>query len=64
MYSIIDKVDGYIEENSGNKDLTLVSTDKNKEVLIKHTEPWYKIKNQDKYARLSLTFSEDLFKTS
>ena len=42
---IIDKVDGYIEEKNGTKYLTLVSTDKNKEVLIKYTELWDKIKN-------------------
>ena len=42
---IINKVDGYVEENYGNKYLTLVSTDKNKEVLIKYTELWDKIKN-------------------
>ena len=45
MYLIIDKVDGYIEEKIGNKFLTLVSTDKNKEVLRKYTELWEKIKN-------------------
>ena len=38
-YLIIDKVDGYIECNSieekdGNKYLILVSTDKNKKVLV------------------------------
>ena len=45
LYFIIDKADDYIEENNGNKYLTLVSTDKNKEVLIKYTELWNKIKN-------------------
>ena len=34
---IIGEVDGYIEEKNGNKYSTLVSTDKNKEVLIKYT---------------------------
>ena len=43
LHLIIDKIDGYIECNSieeenGNKYLTLVSTDKNKEVLIKYPE--------------------------
>ena len=33
-----------IEEKNGNKYLTLVSTDKNKEILIKYTEFWDKIK--------------------
>ena len=32
---IIDKEDGCIEEKNGNKYLTLVFTDKDKEVLIK-----------------------------
>ena len=45
LYLIIDKVDGYIEEKNGNKYLTLVSPDKNKEVLTKFTERWDKIKN-------------------
>ena len=34
FYLIIGKVDEYIEEKNGNEYLTLVSTDKNKEVLI------------------------------
>ena len=42
---IIDKLEGFIEEKTGNKYLTLVSTDKNKEVLIKYIELWDKIKN-------------------
>ena len=33
LYLIIGKIDGYIEEKNRNKYLTLVSTDKNKEVL-------------------------------
>ena len=45
LYLIIDKVDGYIGEKNGNKYLTLVSTDKNREGLIKYTELWDKIKN-------------------
>ena len=43
-YLIID-ADECIEEENGNKYLTLVSADKNKEVLIKYTELWDKIKN-------------------
>ena len=39
FYLIIDNVNEYIVEKSGNKYLTLVvSTDKNKEVLIKYTK--------------------------
>ena len=45
LYLVISKVDGYIEEKIGNKYLTLFSTDKNKEVLIKYTELWDKVKN-------------------
>ena len=45
LYLIIDKKDGYPEESNGNKYLVLASTDKNKEVLTKHTELWDNIKN-------------------
>ena len=45
LYLIINEVDGYFEEINGNKYLTLVSTDKNKEVLTKYTELWDGIKN-------------------
>ena len=45
LYLIIDKVNGFIEEKNGNKYLTLVSTEKNKEVLKKHVKPWDGIKN-------------------
>ena len=44
LYLIIDEVDGYIEEKNGNKYLTLVSTDNNKEVIIKYIKLWDKIK--------------------
>ena len=44
LYLIIDKADECIEEKYGNKFLTLVFTDKRKEVLIKYTELWDKIK--------------------
>ena len=36
LYLIIDKVDGYIEEKYGNKNLTFASTDENKKVLEKY----------------------------
>ena len=49
MYLIISEVDGYIEGKNGNKYLTLVSADKSKEVLIKYTELWDKIKNLIEY---------------
>ena len=34
-YFIIDELNGYIEEENGNKYLTFVSTNKNKKLLIK-----------------------------
>ena len=45
MYLIINEVYGYFEEINENKYLTLVSTDKNEEVLTKYTELWDGIKN-------------------
>ena len=44
LYLSISDVDGYIEENNGNKYLTFLSTDKNKKVLEKYTKLWDKIK--------------------
>ena len=41
MITLKKKLENYI----GNKYLTQGSTDKNKEVLIKHTDLWDKIKN-------------------
>ena len=37
LYLIIHEVDGYIEENNGNKYLAFASTDKSKKVLEKYT---------------------------
>ena len=45
MYFIIGEVDGYIEENKGNKYLIFASKDKKKEVLTKYVELWDGIKN-------------------
>ena len=45
LYLIIGEVDGCIKEKNGNRYSTLVSTDKNKEVFIKHKELWDKIEN-------------------
>ena len=42
---IINEVDGYFKGKNGNRYLTLISTDKNKEVLTKYTELWDGIKN-------------------
>ena len=44
LYLIIGEVDVSIEEKHGNKYLVFASTDKNKEVLEKYTEPWDEIK--------------------
>ena len=44
LYLIIGEVDGYIEENNGNKYLNFASTDKNKKVLEKYTKLSDKIK--------------------
>ena len=44
LYLILGEVDGYIEENNGNKYLTFASTDKSKKVLEKYTKLWDKIK--------------------
>ena len=45
LYLLIDKVDGYIEESNGNKYLTLVFNDKNKDTLKRYIELWDKIKD-------------------
>ena len=46
MYLIIDKVDGHIEENNGNKYLVFDSRYENEEVFKKYTELWDGIKNE------------------
>ena len=45
LYLIINKRNGYIEENHGNKYLTLVPTDKSKYILEKYEELWTKIRH-------------------
>ena len=45
LYFIIDKADGYIEGSNGNKYLTLVSTNKNKDILRNYIELQDKIKD-------------------
>ena len=44
LHLIIGEVDGYIEENNGNKYLTFASTDKNQKVVEKYTKLWDEIK--------------------
>ena len=63
LYLIINEVDGYFEEINGNKYLTLVSTDKNKEVLTKYTELWDGIKNSiEKTNNKSGEYGKDFMK--
>ena len=44
LYIIINELDGYIREKTGNKYLTLASTDENKKILEKYTKFWDEIK--------------------
>ena len=48
LYLTFDQVDGYSEENNGNKYFIFDSTDKNKDVLEKYTKLWDGIKYQIK----------------
>ena len=43
LYLIFNKVNGYFEEINGNKYLTLVPTNENKEKIKKYEELWSKI---------------------
>ena len=43
LYFMINKVNGYFEEINGNKYLTLVPTNENKEIIKKFEELWSKI---------------------
>ena len=63
LYLIMNEVDGYFKEINGSKYLTLVSTDKNKEVLTKYTELWDEIKNSiEKINNKSGEYGKDLMK--
>ena len=44
LYLITGEVDGYIEDNNGDKHLTFDSADKNKKVLEKYTKLWDEVK--------------------
>ena len=65
LYLIVGKVDGYIEERNGNKCLIFASTDKNKEVLTKHTKFWDEIKYLMKaiHSGEAGEYGKDLMKT-
>ena len=43
LYLIINKIDQYIDGSNGNKSLTLVSADTNKDIIKRYTELWNKI---------------------
>ena len=63
LYLIIGEVDGYFEEININKYLTLVSTDKNKEVLTKYIELCDNIKNSiEKINNQSGEYGKDFMK--
>ena len=72
LYLIINKINSYIEESNGNKYLTLVSTDKNKETIKKYEELLNTIrdlvrsitKNSDnydeKYMKVKFNYNDEL----
>ena len=63
LYLIINEVNGYFEEISGNKYIVLVSTDKNKEVLTKYTELWDEIRNSiENINNMSGEYGKDFMK--
>ena len=43
LYSIIDKINGYIEDIDGNNNMTLVPIDKSKDTLKRYEDLWTKI---------------------
>ena len=45
LYLIINRIDGFIEENNGDKYLNISVTERNKEVLKKYSKVWNGIKN-------------------
>ena len=63
LYLIFNEVDEYVEEVNGSKYLTLVSTDKIKELLTKYTELWDWIKNSiEKINNKSSEYGKDFMK--
>ena len=44
LYLMINRIDGFIEENNGDKYLNIAFTDRNSEVLRKYSEVWNGIK--------------------
>ena len=45
LYLIFSKVNGYFKEINKNKNLTLVPTNKSKEIIKKYEEMWSKIRD-------------------
>ena len=45
LYLMINRIDGFIEEKSGNKYLNIADPDKNSEVFKKYSEVWGGIKD-------------------
>ena len=45
LYLMINRIDGFIEEENGDKYLNIASTDRNREVLRKYSEVWNGIKD-------------------
>ena len=45
LYFMFNKMNGYFEENNGNKYLTLVPTNESKEKIKKYEELWRKIRD-------------------
>ena len=45
LYFIFNKVNGYFQEMNGNKYLTLVTTNENKEKIKKYEELWSKVRD-------------------
>ena len=63
LYLIINEVDGYFEEINGNKYLTLVFIDKNKQLLIKYIKLRDGIKNSiEKINNKSGEYGKDFMK--
>ena len=63
LYLVFNEVDEYVEEINGSKYLTLVSTDKIKELLTKYTELWDWIKNSiEKIKNKSSEYGKDFMK--
>ena len=63
LYLIMNKVDGYFEEINGNKYLTLVFIDKNKQLLIKYIKLRDGIKNSiEKINNKSGEYGKDFMK--